>query len=106
MAVVSALRAGPIAGPILAGVVGALGAAQTAVIARSKFPEGEESSSSSGAPAPINPPTFNPVEPTGAALQVGQPQVPREQRVFVLESDIPRTQNRVEVLESRNKFGN
>lgn len=33
LAVVSALRAGPIAGPILAGVIGTLGAAQTAVIA-------------------------------------------------------------------------
>jgi hypothetical protein len=111
---------------IMSTLAGVVGAAQIALIASQKFPEGgsaggASSASSGGISAPqaaatdlstIQAPTFGPN--TGAVggasgiagdmnnTPMNQPQ---PQRVYVVETDITSTQNRVEVVEDRAKIG-
>ena len=110
--------AGPILGGVLAGLVAALTAVQVATISKQKFDAG-------GTTVDVNTPTVS----TAAATQVNQsstggftsfnenvmgtPQnqpgttgfTSAGQRVYVLESDITTTQDRVRVLESNSTFG-
>lgn len=112
-AVVQALTAGPIAGPILAGVVGALGAVQAAFIASQKFPEGGGGASTppspsgggggggGGAPSPTPfqaPQFFGIGQQTPAGTQPPQPIVIQNN---IVETDITSTQRGVNDIETR-----
>jgi hypothetical protein len=109
---------------ILSALAGVTGAAQVALIASQKFPEGGGgggAAPSGGISAPtstatdlsqIKAPTFGPNTGAigGASGVIGdmnksQMPEPTPQRVFVVETDITSTQNRVEVVEERAKIG-
>ena len=106
-AVAAALTAGGIAGPILAGVTGALGAVQIALIASQKFPEG------GGAPSGgVSIPSSSPPPPTPFQApqffgigQQQQGQTPPPQPIIIenniVETDITSTQRNVNAIETR-----
>lgn len=121
-----AFQLGPIAGPIVGGILAALVAATTAVqinnIRKTQFDSGgttemisANTPSSSGAATSVassNLPTggftaFNEGAMGGAGTGGAgfSPIGSSAQRVYVLESDITATQNRVRVLESNSTFG-
>lgn len=118
-----AMQLGPVAGPIVGGILAALVATATAVniaqISKQKFDSG-------GTTVSINETTTPSVNTTSAVQQastggftsfnqgvMGPPQnqagttgfTSGSQRVYVLESDITGTQDRVRVLESNSTFG-
>lgn len=95
--VTSALSAGPIAGPILAAISGAIGAAQIAIIAAQKFPEGDDSgsvgsgSSGSFSMPPIPDSTNQPQSfDTQDFVGIGQTGQPSQQQVqpIIIENNI------------------
>lgn len=118
---------------IMAALAGVTGAIQIGLIASQKFPEGgggggsapstsipspgEVSGAASGESAAVDlskikAPTFGPnTGAMGGASGVaggssgGGVKAPEPQRVYVVETDITRTQNRVEVVEERAKIG-
>lgn len=125
-AVITAFTGGPFVGPILAGIAAAVGAAQIAIISGQKFPEG---GSTGGATSPglgstggggssegadlskIKIPTFG--FDTGAiggsagvaGVRRGTLRQDNPQKVYVVESDITKAQNRIEIVEERAKIG-
>lgn len=110
--VVQALTAGPIVGPILAGVVGALGAVQIGLIKSQKFPEGGSagggggggSISSPGGGAPSSPTPFEAPQFFGIGGQqqgTTPPPTPVIIENNILETDITRTQRTVGIIETR-----
>lgn len=109
---------------IMGALAGAVGAAQIGIIASQKFPEGGgggSAPSGGGISTPtetatdlsqIKAPTFGPNTGAvgGASGVAGQGQgggvkSPEPQRVYVVETDITSTQNRVEVVEERARIG-
>ena len=117
---------------VMAALAGVVGAIQIGVIASQKFPEGGggggsapstsipsvgDVGSAAAAQEPVDlskikAPTFGPNTGAvgGATGVAGQGQgggvkAPEPQRVYVVETDITRTQNRVEVVEERAKIG-
>lgn len=125
----TAFQLGPIAGPIVGGILSALVATTTAVqvanIKKTKFDRGAPqatpklgtvSGGSSGANAIQNlasgggltqfsPDLVNPGGGSGGSGGADTSDRGFSQRVFVLESDITKTQNRVSVAESSATFG-
>jgi hypothetical protein len=125
----TAFQLGPIAGPIVGGILSALVATTTAVqvanIKKTKFDRGAPqatpklgtvSGGSSGANAIQNlasgggltqfsPDLVNPGGGSGGSGGADTSDRGFSQRVYVLESDITRTQNRVSVAESSATFG-
>ena len=113
-AVVTALTAGPIVGPILAGVTGALGAVQIALIASQKFPEGGGAPSggagggvsipSGGGGETPSPTPFQAPQFFGIGQQQ-QGQTPPPQPIIIenniVETDITSTQRNVNAIETR-----
>ena len=111
-AVMAASTAGPIAGPILAGVIGALGAVQLALISSQKFPEGGgappsapspniPSGGGSGAPSPT---PFQAPQFFGIGQQQqgqGQPPQPIIIENNIVETDITSTQRNINAIETR-----
>lgn len=113
-AVVTALTAGPIVGPILAGIAGSLGAVQLALIASQKFPEGGSAPSGGGggiggftggggeapSPTPFQAPQFfgigNQSQNTG-----NQPPQPIIIENNIVETDITSTQRNINTIETR-----
>jgi hypothetical protein len=124
LAVITALSAGPIAGPILAGLAGALGAVQVGIIAAQKFEGGSSQFNNSNntgggasepaqAPAaPTSLPRFNvntgSVEGSnllmGSGL-TGNRNTSGVQQVVVSETDIREVSTRVEEYKRRGQFG-
>ena len=117
---------------VMAALAGVVGAVQIGVIASQKFPEGGggggsapstsipsvgDVGSAAAAQEPVDlskikAPTFGPNTGAvgGATGVAGQGQgggvkAPEPQRVYVVETDITSTQNRVEVVEERAKIG-
>lgn len=111
--VVQALTAGPIVGPILAGVVGALGAVQIGLIKSRKFPEGGSAggdggggsiSASAAGGAPSSPTPFEAPQFFGIGGQqqgTTPPPTPVIIENNILETDITRTQRTVGIIETR-----
>lgn len=113
--VVQALTAGPIVGPILAGLVGALGAVQIGLIKSRKFPEGGSAgggggggggsiSASAAGGAPSSPTPFEAPQFFGIGGQqqgTTPPPTPVIIENNILETDITRTQRTVGIIETR-----
>lgn len=115
-AVVTSLTAGPIVGPILAAIAGAAGAAQVALIAAQKYPEGGGGSGGGGAAPAVPMPSSTstaPPEPTFQGPEffgLGQNNLLAggaggSQKVFVVESEISATQGRVARIKERSTLG-
>lgn len=91
--------------------VGIAGAAQIATIAAKKFnPDSPDSNKGStpkaSIPSASSLSSFNPSTFIGLGQrQQGAPQKLNAQRVYVVETDITKTQNKVSVIESRAKVG-
>jgi hypothetical protein len=96
-AIVKALATpGGVAGGVLAGIYGAMGAVQLAAIASKRFnPDGGGDNSAPPAPMPsgggITPPSLQPVNTSGFIQQDEQ-----NFKVYVVESDITNTQQGVQ----------
>ena len=99
----SALAITPPLGPILGGInsamIASLGAVQIAKIAKQRF--GEESNVSSSA---INSTLIAPTQYSQAVQNANIEQKLGDNRVFVTETDISNVQNRVRVQESENTY--
>ena len=94
--------------PALVAFAAVTGALQIAAIAAKKYqPDNESAPSVSEPPAPTEDGTGGGIAP--AAGLVGLTQIgaltPQNNRVFVVESDITSTINRVQVAENQSKFG-
>lgn len=92
-------------GAAMATMVGALGATNIAKIAQTKFGGGNSASATSATPSSSAITTINaPVQYTqdvqGASIEGSI----KDSRVYVLESDITDTQNKVDVVQSEAKF--
>lgn len=117
-AVVTALSAGPIVGAVMAGIYGAMGAAQIALIASQNFPsEGGSGAGSSGSASFTPPSSSLPSSSlTGSLFSSGNSQedtlttnngnnvTPVQVSVSIAESEITATQNTVQQIEDRSKL--
>lgn len=99
---------------ILAGLAGVAAAVQIAAISRQKFnpSTGGGSNNSSGSSLSGSIPSSTSAIPAIQSFNIGQTPTPQPpnggpdgQKVYVLESDITSTQNKVDVIESRSQFG-
>lgn len=90
---------GPILGAINSAMIASLGAVQIAKIAKQRF--GEESNVSSSA---INSTLIAPTQYSQAVQNANIEQKLGDNRVFVTETDISNVQNRVRVQESENTY--
>jgi hypothetical protein len=99
--------ANPIVSGIFSGIAAAVGAAQIALISSQKFPEG--GSGGSGGSGSISAPSIPNTGAVGGATEVSnQPNLVQRgleaQKVYILESEITDSQNRVDVIETRARF--
>ena len=122
-AVIAAFASGgnPIVGAIFAAIAGAVGAAQIAIISSQKFPEGGGSvGGGGGSPSlggvggggggnqpPIQMPSSQPTPSAPSFFGLGQNNLlsGQNQKVFVVESDITNTQDRVAKVRVRSVLG-
>lgn len=122
-AVISAFASGgnPIVGAIFAAIAGAVGAAQIAIISSQKFPEGGGSAGGGGGSPSLGgvggggggasmPGSTSISQPTPSApsfFGLGQNNLlnSQSQKVFVVESDITNTQDRVAKVRVRSVLG-
>jgi hypothetical protein len=105
-AIIKALNdPGGIAGGVLAGIYGAMGAVQIASIATKKFDPGNESPSASVPTPSLSLPTS--FQSPSQMIGLGQQQImPTQQglnyqKVYVTETDISKTMNKINVIEAR-----
>jgi hypothetical protein len=89
-------------------IAAAVGAAQIGIIAAQKFPEGGGSGGSGGSGS-ISTPSIPNTGAVGGATEVSnQPNLVQRgleaQKVYILESEITDSQNRVDVIETRARF--
>lgn len=104
----SSMQLGPIAGPILGAILSAMmtgiGIAQIAKIKKTQFNSGGSTSGSStpstGAVTTLNAPVQYTQDVQGANIEDSI----KDSRVYVVESDITNTQEKVSVAESEARF--
>ena len=110
-AIASAMQLGPVIGPIIGGInaatVAAVGGIQISNINKQEFDNPKEGDNGTGAIATpsINLADSMPVQYTRDLLTDSElSNINQEQRVYVTETDISNTQNKVRVAESNSSF--